>query len=282
MKKGKILVGYLTYITDENSVRRFDNFQKSLKALELFGSDVCDILLVDNNSNTETVDILRNSDIFKYRIFYKKNFIDSGHLFTTATIAKREGYEYMLYMYDDFIVTRRDVLEDCVSFLDNYKDLNSLRIPEYSVENQQYFDTQFTPKSENPDSVRHYNSVTKQGLKWFGPAKINNNKFYVNNWHYTSRPTLWRTDAFLKLFDDLEEIPVMQNFERYAGNKLIDEFVGVLDNGIMKTVKQSERTHLTMKLNNSIADTETPPIKKKEISDQLENLLKNWSSNEKH
>ena len=89
--------------------------------------------------------------------------------------------------------------------MDSNLDVHCLRIPLYDFNNKAEFDPDFTPKSINPDAVRHFNTVTNKRVEWSGPTIIGGKTFYHNNWHYTSRPTLWRTDVLMSLFEGVDE-----------------------------------------------------------------------------
>jgi len=239
----RLLVGYLSYVTENNAYRRFENFSNSLYSLENLKDEPCDLLSIDNNSSCSVKDALKESKLFSNLVHLDKNFSDISVLFITAYYAKKQGYDYCMYTYDDFIVTRKNVLNSCIEFLDNHSSVHCVRVPVYSYDDKNAFDPDHTPKTINPDSVRHFNTVTREKLRWEGPYFYDKNKFFINNWHYTSRPTLWRTDVLYSLFEDLDEIPVMQTFEKYSCEKLneLPLSVGVLDGGMMHTVKQSER-----------------------------------------
>lgn len=248
MKKinDRLLIGYLTYITDENKPRRLENFEKSFESLSLLKDQPCDLLNIDNNSASDIKEMMSQLDVCHDHLFLDDNFYDVPFLFLVSCYAELHGYKYMMYMYDDFIVTSNNFVQDCLSFMENINQAHCLRVPWYEFNDQQKFNARVTPKAINPDAVSHVNTATKQPLSWYGPLSIGSNVFYVNNWHYTSRPTIWRAEVFKTLFEDLEEIPVMTTFEEYALNKMnnIPLVTGVLDGGAMHTVKQSERIHL--------------------------------------
>ena len=248
MKKvnDRFLAGYLTYVTDENKPRRLENFEKSLKSLELLKGQPCDILSIDNNSAKDVKKILQQSDVFHDYIFLDNNLYDVPYLFLTYCYAKLHGYSYMTYLYDDFIISSDNFMQDCLTFMESMPQVHCLRIPWYEFDNQQKFNARITPKAINPDAISHVNTATQKSITWSGPFRVGSNVFYVNDWHYTSRPTIWRTDIFGTLFDNLDSFPVMTAFEEYALNKLnkIPLVTGVLDGGAMRTVKQSERIHM--------------------------------------
>ena len=75
------------------------------------------------------------------------------------------------------------------------------------------------------------------------PQIIDGRIFYECNWHYTSRPSLWRNAFFSKIYEEIEQIPVMQNFEGVAMNYFFKNNMksSFMDIGVASTFKQSER-----------------------------------------
>src|SRR5438046_637297 len=110
-----------------------------------------------------------------------------------------------MYHYYDFIVYDNDFVNDSVEFMNTFPNVDCLRVSEYNFKNQAHYDSNKTSKRINPEAVAHRNMATGQGLKWFGPYNVGTNIFYFNNWHYTSRPCIWRTDKFLEITNELEE-----------------------------------------------------------------------------
>ena len=243
LKKDILAVGYLTYVTEENKNRRYKNFKKSLNSLSLLKDEPSHIVLFDNDSCTEAKKDLDRSLIFDKKFFLDSNFMDISVLYGISKYAKENNFKYCLYMYDDFIITNSSFIDDCLSFMEMYSEAHCLRIPSWSWDNIDFFNSAITPKSKNPDSVRHYNTVTGDLLEFLDAGTVGKSRFFINNWHYTSRPTIWRTDVLFSIFENIDEIPVMQNFEALACNKFqkLPIVCGVLDGGAMQTVKQSER-----------------------------------------
>jgi len=243
MVSDKIMVGWLSYVNDFNSGRRKEIFEKSIEGLRLLKDQPAYIVNFDNNSSDEIKNIILNSRIFDKCIHFDDNFFDISVLLGSAYLANRMGFKYCMYMYDDFTIYSSNFINDTISFLNNNDDVHCVRVTEYSYLNMDKYDSQIVPKNKNPDSIRHYNTVTGDSLSWSDEIRVGDNIFYKNNWHYTSRPTVWRTDALLSIFDDIEEIPVMQPFEGHACKKLQDIplVTGVLDGGAMNTFRQSER-----------------------------------------
>lgn len=233
----KVTVGYLSYITEKNKKSRFDDFSKSLESLCILRSHNVNLLSIDNSSIDDAKNILRNSKIFSRLFHYKKNYFDISLFYTAIWEAERNKSEYVCFLYDDFIVYD-NAFEDIIHFMDSNQNVSCTRITAYDFDKKDLYDADKTPKSKNPDSVRHYNSVTGQKLAWSNPYSIGNHRFFINNWHYTSRPTVWRTSFISKILD-LQQIDsfVLQGFEKWATEKFQSNglVTGVLDIGMVRT-----------------------------------------------
>ena len=239
----EVLVTYLCYLTEANTPRRGKNFYKSLESIKLLQNQKCKVVAIQNVCTEDAEQKIDKQPGIDFSIKLKKNLWDISVIYAAAKIAKENNMKYCIYTYDDFVVYDDSFIEACVDFMEVHSDAACLRIPAYEYENQQKFDPSTTPKSVNPDSVRHYNTQTGKNLEWEGPFKHLDKTFYKCNWHYTSRPSLWRTDILLSFFENYENIPVMQHFEVH-GCKLLAEAglsVGVLDRGAMYTFLESER-----------------------------------------
>ena len=240
MHHHNIIIGYLSFITEKNKSLRLNDFKESVDSLKkLMGYE---IISIDNASVPEAKQIISDSLVFSKKFFLEKNLYDTALFFFTMKYAIEKNAEYALFMYDDFIVDS-DKIRSCVQFLDENTDVGCVRIPVYKKDDP-YYDCDKTPKSTNPDAVRHFNCITAKNLDWQGPFIVEGNTFWKNNWHYTSRPTIWRVPVVSRFFDS-EKIPVLQEFEKKAGDIFASTNlkVGVLDGGMMKTtdVRKSAR-----------------------------------------
>jgi hypothetical protein len=238
-----LLIGYLCYLNDENKGRRGHNFYKSLESMSLLNQQPCKVIAIKNNCSKTTEMEIDNQAGIDYGVSFNKNFWDISVIYSCAKLAKDNNLDYCCYMYDDFVVYNDHFVNDSISFMDQHKDVACLRIPQYNFQNMDRFDTRITSKSKNPDAIRHYNTVTNQNLNWEGPYNVGHNVFYKNNWHYTSRPTVWRTDILMSFFENMNEVPVMQFFEEHAANIFAKTGLktAVLDGGAMYTFLESER-----------------------------------------
>ena len=238
-----LLIGYLCYLNDENKGRRGQNFYKSLESIPLLHEQPCKVVAIKNNCSKTVEAQIDNQTGIDYSVSFSKNFWDISVIYSCARLAKENNFDYCCYMYDDFVVYNERFIEDAVHFMNQHSDVGCLRIPQYSYQDMKRFNASVTSKQKNPDAIRHYNTVTNQELSWEGPYNVGNNIFYKNNWHYTSRPTIWRTEVLMSFFESMDEVPVMQFFEEYAANAFEKTGLktGVLDGGSMYTFLESER-----------------------------------------
>lgn len=243
-----LTVGYLSYVTNNNYQYRYQDFEKSLKSLDIIDSKNVDLISVDNGSTNEVRSKIKDSKKFSKLFHYDQNFFDINLYYTTAWYAKQMNSKYVCCLFDDFIVFD-DAIEDSLKYLEKNQDVACVRIPVYDFNNKDSFDSEITPKSKNPDSVRHYNCVTSKKLQWSGPFEEGKHTFYKCNWHYTSRPTIWKSEIFEKVIEQESDAQsnIMQSFEGYAMKNFnnLEYLVGVLDKGMVKTtsVKNSSRTN---------------------------------------
>ncbi len=246
MKNSKTLIGYLTYINEKNKSFRLKHFNDSLESFSrLFETSIT--VSIDNNSLIEVRDKLKQSNFDKC-FHFSENYFDIALFYVAFWEAKRLGKEYVLFAYDDFIAFPSSflMLNDAEIFMDKTLDVGCTRITSYCFDDPS-FDSRITPKSKNPDAVRHFNTVSNSQLNWSNPQQAGLSLFKKTNWHYTSRPTLWRTAILEKILESIDEIPILQGFEQYACDKFnsFNLLTGVMNLGMMKTtnVSDSARTN---------------------------------------
>lgn len=267
----RMIVGYLSYVTETNKENRLNDFKESLNSLSLFKSDQIEFISIDNSSIDEVKNTLASSSKFSRCFHYKNNHYDIALFYTTMWYANVINADYICFLYDDFIVYD-DALDDTIKFMDQNPDVSCVRIPFYDYDNKHLFDSEITPKSKNPDSVRHYNFITQSPLTWEGPFKVGNHIFYKNNWHYTSRPTIWRKDFFDSVLrtQGFEETRILQGFEDWAQKAFEIHHIktAVLNNGMVKTTPVSR----------SARGLELPPQEEKKLKTSLQSLTDEYRS----
>lgn len=242
----RVTFGYLTYVNERNSAYRLDDFKQSIASLPSLALGTNEIVHVDNASLEEVHRLCDDSNAFNKCFRYSTNFVDVALFYTTLWRAKSVGADYVGFLYDDSIVADKDGVSACVDFLDANPEVACLRVAKYK-HGDRSFDTKHTSKADNPDSVRHFNSQTGVPLVWSEPSSVGGRTFYKNNWHYSSRPCIWRVTAFERMVEGLTSVPILQGFEkhcmeRYEHHKMV---TGVLDGGLVytTTVKNSARTN---------------------------------------
>ena len=188
----KLVLGYLSFITHKNKSLRLEDFKKSIASLSILNRDrkyVKNFVSIDNASCQEARDELEKY-VWDEQFHYNKNFYDIALFYTTLWYAEICKAPYIAWLYDDFIILN-DAFDDCIDFLEENSEVHCVRLPIYDYHNKQKYDKKFsTYQNVNPDAIRHYNSYDSSQLVWQGPIEAGNNKFYTNNWHYTSRPTM--------------------------------------------------------------------------------------------
>jgi len=233
----KLVVGYLSYITEKNENFRYLDFLNSVESLKKIDKNFSEIISIDNSSIEKARSALKDSGIFDRAFHYNTNFFDVALFYTTLWYAKENCIDYLCFLYDDFIVYD-DALHNVVEFLDKNPQVSCVRIPIYDFYDQGKFDSEITQKVKNPDSIRHYNCVTNKKLNWRGPFQVKQHEFFVNDWHYTSRPTVWRREYFDNVLEKQGAFSkVLQGFEAWAAKAFFEaELVtGVLNGGMVKT-----------------------------------------------
>jgi hypothetical protein len=269
MKK-RMVAGYLTYINEVNKNHRFKDFNDSLKSMSLLKNENIEFISIDNNSISNVKEILLKNDLFNKCFHYVNNHFDVALFYTTAWYAREISADYICFLYDDFIAYD-DAFEDVIRFMDLNSEVSCTRIPIYDFNDQRSFDADVTPKSKNPDSVRHYNCVTNSKLNWEGPFQVGRHRFYKNNWHYTSRPSVWRTDFFTKVLESQGKTSkVLQGFEKWAFSAFQKEnfVVGVLDKGMVKTTPVSR----------SARGLELPPSKEIDLEISVDSMFQEFNN----
>jgi hypothetical protein len=277
MGNKKTLVGYLSYINEENAHRRMKHFEKSCSSFSKFKfKEECIFVNFDNNSFEAASNIL-NKINFDYNIKFNKNFYDISVLYGSYYLAKKLGMKYMLYVYDDTLYMENKFLKDAELLLEKNKDIDCIRLFEYKRGDSSFDSSwQRSPKSKNPDAVNHW--VNHKGsipITWEDSKIIGNNTFHICDWHYTSKPTMFRVESFEKILKSNDYLPVLNYFEKlaYSTHQKIGLKTAVLEGGSFKTIapntkENSERINLG---NNILKDIF---VNKHELEKSIEVIVK--------
>lgn len=223
-----ILVGYLSYLNDDNLTRRGDMTFKSSESFTFnFKDQDCDVIIINNGSIVH--ESLKQFDI----VNLSRNYYDVAVHFGTAFLAHKSGKKYFAYVYDDFLYHDSGFISNTVKFLET-NDVKSMRIPAYKFNDPQ-FNTKYTTKQQNPDAVRHETGVGDAALI----QERVEGRYFRTNWRPNSRPMIWNTEFFLKHFVPGDSSPVMQTYEGYMysiadslGEKWVSSFI---DGGVCST-----------------------------------------------
>ena len=250
MKNNRVLLGYLTFINESNMTRRYKNFQQSLASLNLIKNQDCDTVSFDNNSCQSIKDELVKFK-FNYYCHFNSNYYDLSVLYGTYYLARKLKYDYMLYAYDDIMLFNNDFIKDSVLFLDKNIDVDCVRVCEYR-RNDKNFNTRHVIKQKNPDAINHWASHKNNSpLSWEMSQQFGKNTFHINDWHYTSRSTIFRVNSFEKMITGYDRLPVLNFFEghAYSYNKAHGIKTGILEGGAFRTLakhthENSERLNL--------------------------------------
>lgn len=213
----RTFIGCLSWLTPENIDDKLERYKESLRSHAGLVSS-CDFAVINNGCDP----ILAHQMIYDLVPFaaqrhLSKNYYEVAvHLFS-YTIAKQYGYQYFVYSYDDFVWYNTSFILDAESFMDSHPDVWCMRLPAYSIAERQKYDVATTPKSVNPDSVRHDVGAGGAPLLHGPLERVGEHQFSVTNWRPNSRPTLWRTSAFDRIMSPLlpNKVPVMQPFEAH-------------------------------------------------------------------
>lgn len=250
---------YLKWLTEENYNRRSSIVNESLESLCNLRSQNCDITIINNGGIKSS---FHQQDFFT--IDLSKNYYDISVHFSAYFLAKWKNKDFFIYTYDDFVFFDDDFLNQCQKFLDLSPEIFCIRLPEYEYGNS-YFNANITPKSINPDAVRHEQGAANADLYFDGPQIIQNKEFYKTNWYPNSRPTMWRTSSFEKMIKDLDlrSVPVMQSFERFMYNQ--SDFLAFYGNFVSSFI------------NGGVCRTFSTDTSERELAEKKQHNRINWN-----
>lgn len=242
-------IGYLSYVNSANYAYRHEDFNSSIRSLEeLLDDTEVSLVSVDNSSEADVRTTLAQTHKFDKLFHYKKNYFDLALFYSALWHAKDRDLEYVAFLYDDSIlIDDVNAFHAVEQFMDAYPEVACTRLSAWSFDNMSAYDSNVTPKSKNPDAVRHRNEVTGEALVWDGPFEHGGKRFYKCKWHYTSRPTMWRVSELEKLMPSSGEIGMLQAHEGEMMRRCQEAGIvfGALDGGLVRTtdVKRSARTN---------------------------------------
>jgi hypothetical protein len=268
----KTIVGFLSWLTNENMSYRHERHQLSLKSLSCL-NEKCHILIINNGGINTLKEKVRNIIPNFFYLDLEKNFYDTVVQLSTYYLAEKHNIPYFINAYDDFVFYDENFIKQAEKFMDIHQNISCMRLPKYEHKFSHKYDTRFTPKSINPESVSHMHAAGNQKLNNFGPYVIDDKSFYFSNWRPCSRPTLWRTSEFSKFIQE-ENIKIMQPFEAHMIN-VADDLMNknqymssFIDGGVCHTfpIETSDRTKTNV-------DNLNIKISKKEIFEIIDKRL---------
>lgn len=242
-----MIITWLSYLTKANYDKRIDNYMLAFDSLKLLKDCGARVILVDNSEHDNfMLPKLRDSSNLQFEIFKTQNeFGDIAGHFIGYLLSKLDD-SYFAYLYDDFVIYDGKFVEPSKVFLSQNSEVTCIRLPKYEFKDSKTYNTTFTHKDVNPDSVGHFSAPFNGAVVHEGPFEINGYDFYKSNWRSISRPTLWNARFFEKFVGFPNSCPTFQEFERFM-NENIDEMVrqnhswksGFIDHGVCHTFPQN-------------------------------------------
>lgn len=247
--KNKCTVAFLSFVTEGNRHLREALFFDCFRSFEKIKSENADLELnlvsVDNSSISDVREIIKKSDHIDSRYLLDVNMFDTALFFSGLDAASFSNSDYVLFTYDDFFIYNPASLSDTIKFMD-LSGADCCRVTEYDVKNTQKFNSEITPKNVNPDAIRHSNTVTGQRIDHTFSCRFGDSEFYLTNWHYTSRPCVWRASKLREIMSGFVDLKILQGFEKVMVRACHDSgtVFATLDKGMMRTypVQLSART----------------------------------------
>lgn len=271
----RIVLSWLSYLTAENRDQRIDNYVASLKSLATFPENV-HIVIVDNSNIVEPL-FLRDKYLPRAEVFLAKNrWCDIAVHYVGCEVAfLQKGINYFAYSYDDFVFYDTEFFEPTLEFMKKNSDVSCTRFAEYSVANRDWYDTEHTPKTTNPEAVRHNNTADGSPVVHEGPFEHTGRTFYKNRWRPTSRPTMWHVGAFMGLAGYPRECPTLQQFEQHMYDRSDakkDWQSAFMDVGACRTFPQATSERINQGLG---ITTRSPIVNAYEMLAEVKNR-ENW------
>lgn len=242
-----MIVTWLSYLTNHNKTRRMENYLQSLKSLSTLANSTAEVVIIDNSEpGNFLAQQLRDKHQLPFKIFKADNvFCDVISHYVASALATQHSDKFFAYLYDDFVIYDKDFVGPSVAFMEKNPEVACIRLPKYEAEKSYVYNTAYTSKHENPDSVGHFSAPFNSKVVHDGPFYIGSYHFYKSNWRAISRPTLWRNTAFKEFIGVPSPCPTLQEFERYMNGRIDEKskttpwVSGFIDKGICHTFSQS-------------------------------------------
>jgi len=247
--KNKCTAAFLSFVTEGNKSIREDLFLSCFDEFEKIKDQNVSLdlttVVVDNFSIGSVREKIRSSKCVDAFYLLDKNMFDTALYCAGIESSEESESDYVLFLHDDDFIYNLQALSDTVAFMEASK-ADCCRVSEYDVENIKRFDSEFTPKSSNPDAIRHTNTATGQKITHSCFGRFGSSDFYLTNWHYTSRPCVWRSSKLKEVMSKSDNFKILQGFEGFMVKACQEAGVvfSTLDKGMMRTfpVHLSART----------------------------------------
>lgn len=281
--KPTIVLSWLSYLTEENRSQRIDNYVASMQSLATFPKNVS-IVIVDNSNIDEPLR-LRDKHLKDVPIFLARNeFCDVAAHYVGSELAfaggtpcedKNDPLKYFAFSYDDFVFYDTGFFDGAMRFMDKHNDVACMRLTEYDVMKKSWYDTAHTPKTVNPEAVRHNNTPGEALVKHVGPFEHGGRLYYTSTWRPTSRPAMWHVGDFMKRIGTPDPCPTLQQFEQHMYERCDKErpwMSAFIDKGVCRTFPQE--TSLRIKAGLGITK-ESPRVNVSMLRESIQDR-KNW------
>lgn len=179
---------------------RLKNLKNTISTFKKFNKNFFDnnIIIVDNGSIDKTPEYLKD---FNFRVITnKKNLGAQRGKFIGWHEAMRIGYDFVLFLEDDFPCIRKVPIRDIERYLDENQDVGYVRL--------------------NKKKILKRHQISRMPIV-YQPKNILNKEFNIqkSNYHFTCNPIMFRISllATLDLWIDLS-VETWKNFKYFEDN----------------------------------------------------------------
>lgn len=211
------LVGVVSWCDIDKFPERWSTFKRMVRSLEKFlPREEVITAVVDNYSSQEVQQFIENANIFDIKVMLPENIQDVGAYGILGQIAVDKKLPYLWILENDYVLFKRVPLTSVLQFLVKHPEVGYIRMQKFIYTSQKYFDK----ARKNEGSVDKRNAVwlknieTGKELGWSAPMNVNNEIFYINNWHFGLHGGLIKTHTWKKLYPDItSQMPYYYKFE---------------------------------------------------------------------
>lgn len=219
----KCLVGVVSWCDSTRFPERFKIFRKVLNSIEKYvPRDISILAIVDNNSSDDVRSYIEVSSLFDVKVLLPENTHDVGAYGVLAQIAKDKQLPYLWLLENDYVLYRKNVLEDAINFLKNHKECGYVRMQKFEFNNKQKYDKsiQNDKNRDRENSVWLKNIEDGKPLNWSKPLKQGNSNFFINNWHFGIHGGVIATSLWEKIYPKLtNKVPYYYKLESSMRSK---------------------------------------------------------------